>query len=391
MSERASSDGSSSSRKKKFGKAGSPPPVVKADKSVKKVKASEAADNQKRRENALERLARAANEAKRGSQKLLKKTAKKAAAAKQAAQPVVAPRIKASSTLVKRKAKAAKERNAVQEEPQININELTAEQTEKMIKTFRKASAASQKKIPVKQKVSYSNFLAKTPANAKKYMVDLRVHTPGTVGYFTSGGVQPGPALVRLAKVKGLDMIGLTDFYNASYIDVIHETVANPDIAIVPGIDLCVAVGSCRDVHVTALFPETYRSAQLQEVLNQLAVPAHATGRSDYCLDRPFSEILDIVESNGGVVIPSQLDKTPYRQLAIPPLVEIYGIRAFDLVHPENTEYFKERWPDGEFAFFSFSNSTALAQIGSRVARVKLSSPTFAGVAEMCARKKKGE
>ena len=70
-------------------------------------------------------------------------------------------------------------------------------------------------------------------------------------------------------------------------------------------------------------------------------------------------------------------------------LVEKFGIRAFDLTYPENTDFFRERWPAGQFTFFSFSNSTALAQIGSRIAKVKLTTPTFEGIKELVTRKLK--
>ncbi|MCC6953877.1 MAG: hypothetical protein IT290_07140 [Deltaproteobacteria bacterium] len=286
----------------------------------------------------------------------------------------------------KRAAAAGRPIKVVEEEaPPIDLKDTVV--TDRLIKTFRKVAAAQKKNQVQRPRVSYANFLAKPPANAKKYSIDLRVHTPGTIGYFTSGGVEPGPALVRLAKVKGLDVIGLTDFYNATYIDIVHESIPNPDIAIIPGVDLCCAVGSCREVYVTALFPETFRTADISRILADFNVPKAAYGRADYCLDVPFRQVLDVIEGAGGVAIPTQLDKTPYRQLAIPPLVEIYGMRAFDLVHPDNSEYFKERWPDGRFTFFSFSNSTALAQIGTRIAKVKMSSPTFAGIKQITQRR----
>jgi hypothetical protein len=314
----------------------------------------------------------------------------KAARAKSKSSAKEAPKIVAKSSTKasekRRSVNARRKAAAVQEEPVVTTIP-TQEESEHMIKTFQKSLSVQAKSRPAKPKVSYTNFLAK-PLNAgKKYTIDMRIHTPGTVGYFTSGGVEPGPALIRLAKVKGLDMVGLTDYYNASFVDVIQKSVDASKLSIVPGLDLCCAVGNCRDVHITALFPETYTSHEIFKVLTELQVPREMYGRSDYCMEQPFSEILAIVERNGGVVIPTQLDKTPYRQLAIPTLVNEFGIHAFDLVHPEQTDFFKDRWPDGRFTFFTFSNSSALAQIGTRSARVKLAAPTFAGIAEIVQRR----
>jgi hypothetical protein len=47
---------------------------------------------------------------------------------------------------------------------------------------------------------------------------------------------------------------------------------------------------------------------------------------------------------------------------------------------------FKKRWPKTQFKLFSFSDAYALAQIGSRSVRLKLSTPGFAGIREVMAR-----
>jgi hypothetical protein len=47
---------------------------------------------------------------------------------------------------------------------------------------------------------------------------------------------------------------------------------------------------------------------------------------------------------------------------------------------------FKKRWPKLKFHLFTFSDANALAQIGSRNARVKLANPGFQGIREMVAR-----
>lgn len=240
-----------------------------------------------------------------------------------------------------------------------------------------------------------SSFLAKPVKKGKKYAIDLRVHSPGTVGYFSAGGIDPGPALIRLAGVKGLDIIALTDFYNAAHIDVIRNSpgaanVNRGNLTILPAFDICCQIGNCREVYGIVLFPEETPSATLFEVLSRLGVPRSAFGRRDYVLSLSFDEVLAIVEGNGGVLIPSRVDKTPYRQLAIPVLVERYGMRAFDLAHPDSPEFFWERWPRGGFTFFHFSNANALGQIGSRCGKVKLSQPGFAGIKEIVQRRLEG-
>lgn len=259
----------------------------------------------------------------------------------------------------------------------------------KLLRPFRTAAKENRKLLRARatSRRRSSSFIAKPPKKGKKYLLDLRVHSPGSQGYFSPGGVEPGPAIIRLARVKGLDAIGLTDYYNASFIDEVKETAWKAGVRVIPGVDLCCEVAGCCEIFVTVLFPEYATAAHIFHVLNELEVPESAYGRPDYLLRKPFADVVKIVETHGGVLIPSRVDKTPYRQLAIPTLVEEFGLHAFDLVHPENPEFFQKHWPDGEFTFFAFSNAHALGQIGNRGNKVKLAEPGFQGIKDRVQRR----
>jgi hypothetical protein len=96
--------------------------------------------------------------------------------------------------------------------------------------------------------------------------------------------------------------------------------------------------------------------------------------------------LLKAITELHGTAIPSRLDKTPHRMSIIPELVERYGFRAFDLAYADSTEYFKKKWPKIKFQLFTFSDANALAQIGSRIAKVKLPTPGFEGIREIVSR-----
>ena len=64
-----------------------------------------------------------------------------------------------------------------------------------------------------------SQQIEKTKTRAKSYVMDLRVQSPASMGYFGVEGLDSAPAIVRLAKVKGLDVIAITDFYSGEFID----------------------------------------------------------------------------------------------------------------------------------------------------------------------------
>lgn len=220
----------------------------------------------------------------------------------------------------------------------------------------------------------------RTKTRQKSYLLDLRIHTPASLGYLSIGGIDTAPALVRLAKVKGLDMIALTDFYSADFIDRVRDAAHGSSLTVLPGTVIRCKVGICDDVAITVLFPESHSGSHVAAFLDRLKVPSAAKGDRRFLLKTPFQEILAAIEDAGGMALPSRLDKTPHRQSAIPILVEQYGFRAFDLAYPDSARYFKKHWPKTKFALFCFSNANALAQVGSRMAKLKLSEGGFAGI-----------
>lgn len=223
-------------------------------------------------------------------------------------------------------------------------------------------------------------------SKARNCLLDLRIHTPASIGYLSLGGIDTAPALVRLAKVKGLDMIGLTDFYSAAFIDRVASAAKSTGLTVLPGTVIRCRLGSCNDCVLTCLFPETHGSAQVQAFLDDLGVPQSAAGDRRYLVERPFKEILASLEKRGGLALPSRMDKTPHRLACLVHLIEEWGFRAFDLAYPDSARLFRERWPRIKFNLFCFSNAHALAQVGSRMAKVKLSNVGFDGIRSMVER-----
>ena len=197
----------------------------------------------------------------------------------------------------------------------------------------------------------------------------------------------PGTSLARLAAAKGVDVIGVAEYYNAQYIDLIQQTLGKENLTILPALVLCSRLGPCQEVFLLCLFKDGTPASALYEILQALEVPASAFGDRNHCLTQDLGKIIECVESRGGVIIPSRCDKTPYRQLALASLVEDYGFHTFDLAHPDSPELFRSRWPHGEFTFLSFSSATALGQIGNRVGKLKLTQSGFEGLRQMFARR----
>lgn len=269
--------------------------------------------------------------------------------------------------------------------------ELITNPPESVLKPFREAAKRlrNQAKSATSAKAAArgKSFLAKQPAKGKKWVIDLRVHAPGTVGYFSSGGMPPGASLARLAAAKGVDVLGVADYYNAEYIDIVQQTLGKEDLTILPSVVICCRIAACQEVFLLCVFPEGTPSATIYDMMEALDVPKSAYGNRNYCVQADLGTIIQVVESRGGLIIPSRCDKTPFRQLAIPSLVEDYGFHTFDLAHPDSPELFKGRWPNGEFTFLSFSSATALGQIGNRVGKLRLTEPGFEGIRKLAARR----
>lgn len=223
-------------------------------------------------------------------------------------------------------------------------------------------------------------------ATKGNYVLDLKVNSPSSLGYIGVDGIDSAPAMVRLSKVKGLDVIAITDLYSGDFIDPLVTAAKGSPLTVIPGVSIRCKVGTCSDVMLSCLFAETMSSAAVTNFLTALQVPNEAKGRANYTVAATLDQILHTLESFNGVAIPTRMDKTPQRLAVLGELVENYGFRAFDLAYNDSAEIFKKRWPKLKFQLFSFSDAYALAQIGSRSARVKLPEPGFAGIREIVAR-----
>lgn len=236
-------------------------------------------------------------------------------------------------------------------------------------------------KESVAEKKSLEQKVVKTRTRRKSYVMDLRIHSPSSLGYLGIDGLDTAPALVRLAKVKKIDVIGMTDFYDGSFIDRVVDAATEYKVTVIPGVMIRCAIDVCNEIILACLFPEEADSGYIRNFLNELSVPESAKQNEDFIVPHDFQKVLDTIEKFDGTAFPSRMDQTPYRRLALPVLVEEYGFRGFDLAYyPDSIKFFKEHWPKTEFQLFSFSNANSLAQIGSRISKVKMAKPGFQGL-----------
>ncbi|MEZ4753309.1 MAG: hypothetical protein R3A13_03245 [Bdellovibrionota bacterium] len=233
---------------------------------------------------------------------------------------------------------------------------------------------------------SLKSQLKKTKTRNKSYIMDLRIHSPSSLGYLGIEGIETAPALVRLAKVKKLDLIAVTDVNSGGFIDKLQAAALDSSVTVIPGVVIRCAIEECEDVVLSCFFPEHYGTNEIEEFMSALEIPNAEFGNKDYRVNLKIERILEIAEATGGIVVPSRMDKTPSRKAAINVLINKYGFRAFDLAYADSKEFFKKNWPKIKFQLFSFSNAEALAQVGSKISKVKMSNPGFEGLREIAMR-----
>lgn len=247
-------------------------------------------------------------------------------------------------------------------------------------KAADKVDEAAETSTPLRDQIE------KTRTRKSNYTLDLKVNSPASMGYIGVDGLDSAPAIVRLSKVKGLDVIAITDLYSGEFVDKMVKAAEGSPLTVIPGVSIRCKLGACDDVILSCLFPESTTTATINSFLAALRIPMQARGNGQFVLSQTMPEILSAIEAFHGFAIPTRIDKTPNRISVLGALVETYGFRAFDLAYGTSEEIFKKRWPKTKFQLFSFSDANALAQIGSRIARIKLAEPGFAEIKEIMAR-----
>lgn len=204
---------------------------------------------------------------------------------------------------------------------------------------------------------------------------DLMIRSPESLQSFSSLPIKSAaPALIKLAAAKGLQMVAITDRHSVNFIDSVQSANLNQQLIIIPGVEVRTQIGDCDDVSLICLFPETYRLPNLNLFLRKL----NLTPKSQAC-ELPVEKIIEECESFGGAIFPSRVDLTPTRLSILPNLIEL-GFRIFDVAYLESTKMFQRKWPEHKILIYSFSNASALAQVGCRVADIPVRSRDFIGL-----------
>lgn len=225
------------------------------------------------------------------------------------------------------------------------------------------------------------------------FTLDLHIHSPASSCFSDYQlGDKAGPLIVQAALKAGLDMIAITDHHSVDGVDGIKQAALGTKLVVLPGIELSARIDQIKEVYLLAVFKEAQPLPLLRQFLMEIGFSPLHWGHGSFLIEEDVGSVLRRVNDLGGILISARSDKTPYRQAAIPGLVE-YGLRAFDLVYAENRELLMnyQDSPDDPIFCFQFSDAHSLAQIGGRKTILELEECSFEALKKKIAKEAKND
>lgn len=244
-------------------------------------------------------------------------------------------------------------------------------------------------------------MLREEPVGARFYRADLQVHTPIDQAFEPrpepKGRVerlQLARAYLGKAKERGIELVGITEHNDLSWIDELRLAAGELEIHLLPGFEIETKEG----IHVLCLFDPKTSVSDLEDCLARLGLTKakRAQRRLELRSDKDFRELVPFVQNEcGGICIAAHIEnskgllsaihegarvetwKTPdllAAQLTRPP-AEIESGNG-RIVRGEDPNYQRERLP----AYVLTSDCRSLDDIGSKFMWIKLGEVSVAGL-----------
>jgi PHP family Zn ribbon phosphoesterase len=225
----------------------------------------------------------------------------------------------------------------------------------------------------------------------EEYRGDLHVHTCLS----PCGDLSMLPnAIIRMAKEKKLDMIGICDHNSTANVKAIKKVGKREGIAVIGGIEIT----SQEEVHIMALFEEDDALNRIQEIVyenlpgtndidvfgEQVIVDEmdEVVALNDKLLigatTLMIDQIVDIIHSLGGIAIASHVDREAFSiigQLGFIP--EGLALDGLEVSARTTVEEAKERFPQVKnYSVVSFSDAHYLEDIGKVTTSFLIDNPS---------------
>ncbi len=181
---------------------------------------------------------------------------------------------------------------------------------------------------------------------------DLHIHT--ALSPCADNDMTPNN-IVNMARLKGLDIIAITDHNSCKNVAACIKCAENSDLTVVPGME----IETCEEVHMLALFDNTDSLGELEKAVKKslpniknrrdifgdqfiMDSDDNIVGEIDNLLVTATSlsvdSATDIVRSLGGVIVPAHIDKDAYSILSNLGFIPDNGYTAFEIKNPQKKD-----------------------------------------------------
>lgn len=145
-------------------------------------------------------------------------------------------------------------------------------------------------------------------------LADLHIHTPQDKRFTCPSGLnlnqkedrrKVAEGYIKTARDKGINILGITEHNDVSWIDEIREAAKETDIIIFPGFELSADSGA-GGIHIIALFDPDTAVTVLDDLITQAGLPRnnrfHKDG-SPKLSDKSLEDLVDFITQNKGICI----------------------------------------------------------------------------------------
>ncbi len=211
-----------------------------------------------------------------------------------------------------------------------------------------------------------------------KYAYDLHIHS--ALSPCADDDMTPNN-IAGMAKIKGLDIIALTDHNSCGNVRALMKAAKQYDIIVVPGME----VETEEEVHIVCYFPDIASAEKMQDIVkssmlgiknspetfgNQLYMDENdeITGIEENLLvsatTLSFQEVFKVVHEIGGIAVPAHIDRNSYSVISnlgfLPPDVDIKAVE----ITAKNLNEWKENYSN--FSILTNSDAHNLGDIAEK-------------------------
>lgn len=224
------------------------------------------------------------------------------------------------------------------------------------------------------------------------YKFDFHTHTPASSDY--KKPEESETDWLKALMAENIDCVAIADHVSGEWIDRLKATYAEFDetaewyrpICLFPASEITVSTGQAR-VHILAIFDPTNNSAKVSAVLGQCGITEGHGDAEETCATESVDNVIDIIQSAGGVAIPAHIDGPKGLLHGITNTNQeleswLGKIEAAEFVNLEflngvNSELTKAC---AHLAKVQGSDAHQCSRLGKRFSWIKMSAPSIAGL-----------